>query len=61
MKRSIHVDAGGIRITATINSGNHRLTRDEVEAARDELADQLMRVASQVRYFDTPLSRVKVK
>lgn len=60
MKRKIDVAAYGLRITAVLDSGN-RLTRDEVERVRDELADRLQEAASDLRYFPTPRNRVQVR
>lgn len=62
MKRTIEVRTGAITITATIDSSKRArtLTRDEVEEARDGLADDLMRAATHVRFFEVPLNRVKV-
>lgn len=63
MKRTIRITTDAVTITATINTGARGgpLTRDEVERARDELADALMHAASTVRYWPTPLNRVRVK
>lgn len=61
MKRKIEVQADGIRITAVIDSGSTRLSREEVEKARNDLADRLQTAAANVRYFNTPLNRVQVR
>jgi hypothetical protein len=71
MKRKIEVIADGVRIVATLDTGNvkHRnsllrgnivLTRNEVEHVRDELADRLQNAASDLTYIGTPRNRVKV-
>jgi hypothetical protein len=61
MKRRINVDAGSIRIAATINTNGRQLTRDEVENIRDDLADELQTAVTRVRYIGIPRNRVKVK
>lgn len=65
MKRTIEVttksDRGEIRISATIDTKGYPLTRDETEAVRDQLADDLMQAAHRVRYMNVPLNRVRVR
>lgn len=63
MKRTIEVKAGAVTIKATIDSSavGALLTRSEVEAARDSLADALMDAAANVKYLHVPLNRVKVR
>lgn len=60
MKRKIEVSTPHLTITAVLNT-RKALTRDEVERARDHLADSLMRAAADVTYMQTPINRVKVK
>lgn len=59
MKRRIQVSTPSLKITATIDT--FALTRDEVESVRDSLADDLMRVASTLKWCGAPLNKVKVK
>lgn len=59
MKRVIVVSTRHVTIKATLDI-KRGLSRDETEIARDELAGALMRVASDVRYANTSLSRVRV-
>lgn len=61
MKRRIEVNAGNIRITATINSNGEHLTRDEVERVRDELADRLQAAAAALPYMGVSRNRVSVR
>lgn len=59
MKRRIRVRSDRITIEATIDS-KQDLTRDEVETVRDELADELQRVAADVRWLGSPRHKVRV-
>lgn len=60
MKRTIEIRTKNLKIIATINSDGG-LTRGEVDTVRDELADDLMRVAANVRWLGAPLNKVMVK
>ena len=61
MKRTIEVSTPNLRIVATINCNQRRLTTDEVDTVGGELADDLMRLAANLRWIGAPLHRVKVK
>ena len=60
MKRTIEVRTDSLKIVATINT-SRSLTRNEVNTIRDELADDLMRVAANVRWVGVPLNKVRVR
>lgn len=61
MKRKIELNAGRVRIVATLNTDGLGLTREEVERVRDDLADALQEAPARVRYLGIARSRVKVK
>jgi hypothetical protein len=60
MKRKIVVSTEHVTITAVLHSQKN-LMREEIEAARDGLADDLMKAATNIRFMSTALSRVKVR
>jgi hypothetical protein len=61
MKRKVEVITSMVRISALINTKDEFMTRDEVEHLRDDLADKLQYVVSDLRYAHTPINRVIVR
>lgn len=59
MKRKVEIIAGPIRVTATLNTT--RLSRDEVERVRDDLASRIMQDIAFVPYIGQPISTQKVR
>ena len=60
MKRVIKVRTKHVSIVATITKGSEPLTGDEMDVIRDEMADDLMKLAAGLRWFRAPLHSVKV-
>lgn len=60
MKRKIEIQAGGITVTAVIDTKDRGLRRAEVELVRDDLADALQEAVTRVRYMAVPRNRVRV-
>jgi len=55
-----HIASVSIRI-AVGTKGLAQLTRDELAAATEQLADEAMRAIANVRYVGIPLSRQRVR
>jgi chloramphenicol 3-O-phosphotransferase len=60
MKRRIEVRTEHLTIVATLDVGK-ALSRDEVESARDDLADRLIMAAHDVLYAGVPINRVRCR
>lgn len=56
MRRKIQVECGPIKVVAIINT--RELSRGEMEAARDDLADRLIEAVAATRYLQSPRNRV---
>jgi hypothetical protein len=61
VKRKITVTTDTLRIVAVIDSRKTFLSREAVERVRNQLADTLQQVASEVEWIGTPRHKVVVR